>query len=130
MAGIWLAPEPARSFAVSAIVVYAAVILSFLGGLAWGATCATAVDGSWSRPHGRLLAASVLPALAGWGAALLPPAYGLVLMALCFVAVLGIDRQLSVRRMVPAWWLRLRVRLSLAVAALLLLAAAGAMLGR
>ncbi len=125
-AAIWLAPEPVRAFAVSAVVVYAAVILSFLGGLAWGATAAAATSIPWTRGHARLLVASVVPALVGWGAALLPPVSGLVLMAVCFVAVLALDRRLSALGIVPPWWLKLRVRLSLTVAALLLVAAAGA----
>lgn len=124
-AAIWLAPEPIRAFAVSAVVVYAAVILSFLGGLAWGATSAAATDGRWKQLYARLLAASVVPALVAWGAALLPPAYGLAVMALCFVAVLALDRRLAAAGIVPPWWLKLRIRLSLTVAALLLAAAAG-----
>ena len=125
-AAVWFAPDPVRAFAVSAIVVYAAVILSFLGGLAWSATAAATTTTAWTPAHARLLVASVVPALAGWAGALLPPGYGLALMALCFVAVLALDRRLSALGMVPPWWLKLRVRLSLTVAALLLVAAAGA----
>jgi hypothetical protein len=105
------------------------VILSFLGGLAWGATCAATVDGRWEPTHSRLLAASVVPALVGWVAALLPLAYGLVVLALSFVGVLAIDRRLASLRMVPPWWMKLRRRLSLTVAALLLVAALGAAAG-
>lgn len=107
-------------------MIYAAVILSFLGGLAWGATCAATVDARWTPEHARLLVASVVPALAGWGMALLPASLGLTLMALCFVAVLMIDRRLAALGMVPPWWMKLRLRLSLTVAALLIIAAFGA----
>ena len=122
---IWLGSDAAAGFAAFAIVLYGAVILSFLGGLAWGATCAATVDGRWEPVHARLLVASVVPALAGWGAALLPPGFGLVVLALSFVGVLAIDRRLASLGMVPSWWMKLRRRLSLTVAALLLLAALG-----
>lgn len=83
------------------------------------------MDGRWEPVHARLLVASVVPALAGWGAALLPPGFGLVVLALSFVGVLAIDRRLASLGMVPSWWMKLRRRLSLTVAALLLLAALG-----
>lgn len=83
------------------------------------------MDARWEPVHARLLAASVVPALAGWGAALLPLGFGLVVLALCFVGVLAIDRRLASLGMVPPWWMKLRRRLSLTVAALLLLAALG-----
>jgi hypothetical protein len=120
---IWLGSEAISGFAASAVVLYGAVILSFLGGLAWGATCAATVGRGWEPTHSRLLAASVVPALVGWGAALLPAAYGLAVLALSFAGVLAIDRRLASLRMVPPWWMKLRRRLSLTVATLLLVAA-------
>ncbi len=122
---IWLGSEAASGFAAFAVVLYGAVILSFLGGLAWGATSAATVEGRWELTHSRLLAASVVPPLIAWGAALLPPGYGLVVLALSFVGVLAIDRRLASLRMVPPWWMKLRRQLSLTVAALLLVAAFG-----
>ncbi len=122
---IWLGSEAASGFAAFAVVLYGAVILSFLGGLAWGATSAATVEGRWELTHSRLLVASVVPPLIAWGAALLPPGYGLVVLALSFVGVLAIDRRLASLRMVPPWWMKLRRQLSLTVAALLLVAAFG-----
>ncbi len=124
---IWFAPAPFATMAVPVVVVYAAVILSFLGGLVWGAVCAAAAatDEPWSDKSSRLLALSVIPALVGWGATFLPAPYPLLVMAAAILAVLLIDWRLAVANIVPAWWMKLRWRLSLGVAALLLLAAAG-----
>lgn len=122
---IWLGSEAVAGFAAFAVVLYGAVILSFLGGLAWGATCAATVEAPWEPVHTRLLVGSVIPALAGWVAALLPAGYGLMLLAVCFVGVLAIDGQLAALGLVPPWWMKLRRRLSLVVAALLLIAAIG-----
>lgn len=123
---IWFAPEPFRTIAAPVVVVYAAVILSFLGGIAWGAACAAAAGEPWSDESSRLLVLSVVPALVGWGATFLPAPYPLSVMAAAILAVLFIDWRLAVANIVPPWWMKLRVRLSLTVAALLLLAAAGA----
>lgn len=124
-AAIWIAPEPVRSIAGPITVVYAAVILSFLGGMAWGAACAAAVQRPWSKKHSGVLALSVVPALVGWVATFMPAPYPFLAMAVAFLAVLLIDRWLAVAGFVPPWWMTLRVRLSLSVAALLVIAAAG-----
>ena len=57
-----------RDLAGQALLGYAAVILSFLGGVHWG----LALRGASPQRAGGLLAAGVLPSLVGWGALLLP----------------------------------------------------------
>lgn len=108
-------------------LLYGAVILSFLGGLVWGAVSAAvaATGAPWSGEHSRLLVLSVVPALAGWGATFLAAPYPLLVMAVAVLAVLLVDRRLAAANIVPGWWMTLRWRLSAGVGALLLLAAAG-----
>ena len=108
-----LADGALQAFAARALPAYGAVILSFLGGIRWGLAMAAAEPG---RLPVRL-AVSVVPSLAGWVALLLPGAAGLALLAAGFAAMLALDlRDASA----PAWYVKLRLPLSLgAIAALL-----------
>ncbi len=99
-----------RALGLQAFVAYAAVILSFLGGIRWGAALTT--------PSFRLLGLSVLPSLLAFGLLLLPPREALPLFALGFAVVGGFD---VLRRADPHWpgWFRtLRLQLTVAVFAL------------
>lgn len=89
------------SFAGQAGLAYAAVILSFLGGLWWMAALLSGLRDP--MPY----VAAVLPSLVGWGAMLLP-AGGLWLVALCLLASPLVDRSLSRQIALPKGWLRLR----------------------
>lgn len=64
---LWLAPEDAalQDKAGMALLVYGAVILSFLGGVRWGAEINA--QGSGGIPRSALLNLSMLGPLAGWG---------------------------------------------------------------
>ncbi|MCZ8252128.1 MAG: DUF3429 domain-containing protein [Hylemonella sp.] len=99
---------------------YAAIILSFVGALHWGfAMSASAADApglySWS----------VVPALLGWVALLLPGVLPLLgsdlrsgtvlaaaLLIVAYAAHYLQDRRLTRRQALPAWYLPLRLRLS------------------
>jgi hypothetical protein len=89
------------SFAGQAGLAYAAVILSFLGGLWWMAALLS--DLRDPTPY----VVAVLPSLIGWGA-MLWPAGGLWLVALCLLASPLVDISLSRRIALPNGWLRLR----------------------
>jgi hypothetical protein len=117
-AGTWIADPPIAASFVHAVAAYGAVILSFVGGAHWG-------FGSKGPGSAGLLAASVVPSLLSWMALLLPPVPGLLLLAAGFAAVLLVDRQAVSAALAPPWWMRLRLPLSLTVAALLLVAVAG-----
>ncbi len=104
-------------------IVYSAVILSFLGGMYWGmASSALVAQPVASEPPG-MLGWSVVPALLGWIAAFLPPPIGASALAVMFIAVLFLDRRCVLLRYVPEWWMRLRIRLTAAMVAILLLLA-------
>lgn len=98
-----------RWFALAAGCCYAAVILSFLGGLWW---MAVLIDPQRSA-FGYL--AVVVPSLVGW-AAMLPwcvgwrwPGPSLVVLAACLLASPLVDRALPATASLPAGWLRLRI---------------------
>lgn len=105
-------PE-ARYVALACAFAYAALILSFLGGLWWGLAAA----------HGRAPAwvwiAAVVPSLVAFASAY-PwmvgedwPGPSLALLGAALIASLGVDWKLRAMGIAPVWWLWLRVPLSL-----------------
>jgi hypothetical protein len=122
----WLAPADVL-VAIPAsfiLVAYAAVILAFLGGAHWGLASAALID----RRHPsspRLFLWSVVPALIGWVACFLSLPLSVAVLILAFAVILVLDRQVTTGGLAPAWWWRLRVRLTLAVIATLVVALAG-----
>ena len=106
------------SFAAAFIVAmpglgYAALILSFLGGMWWSAACNRLTGAAlW-----RWLGVAVVPSL--WaGASFLapPPRWTALALAGGLILTLLVDRAAVRAGLVPAWWLRLRVPLSLGLA--------------
>lgn len=97
-----------------ALLTYGAIILSFVGALHWAFAMS---DSDALHARGRF-AWSVVPALAGWIALLLPMVWtrGLPLAAVVLIAAFVLhyaqDRRLARRRALPGWYLPLRLRLS------------------
>ncbi len=97
-----------------ALLGYGAVILSFVGALHWA--FAMREDEAAAGP---LYLWSVVPALAGWAALLLPlllthgAVLGAVLLIGAFGAHYGQDRRLARRLTLPPWYLPLRLHLSI-----------------
>jgi hypothetical protein len=108
---------PLGSFAAFALLAYGAVILSFLGGIHWGLAIARP-DPSFAR-----LGLGVLPSLIGWTALLLGGRFGLLLLALAFLLVFLLDRQLTREGRAPPWFPKLRLPPTAAVVLCLLVAA-------
>lgn len=114
------------------LLAYAAIILSFVGALHWG--FAMRADESYATG---LYSWSVVPALLGWVALLLPGVLpllgsdshtGTVLAAALLIVAYAThylqDRRLAQHQPLPAWYLPLRLRLSTgAVLALVVLIA-------
>ncbi|MEI7571857.1 MAG: DUF3429 domain-containing protein [Phenylobacterium sp.] len=89
-----------------ALGLYAAVILSFLGGARWGRAV------SDPAPDPRTVAFSLAPSVAAWGLALLPPdRSGLQLWALAAALVLHFVWDLRSPGL-PVWYPRLRLILT------------------
>jgi hypothetical protein len=107
---VWLVRQDAHPYVTLALSAYAAVVVSFLGGIHWGLAMRHA------EPPMTLLAWGVVPSLVAWLAVMMPPSAALVIHGTMLVACYVVDR-----RVYPAHgaahWLTLRFRLS-AVAAL------------
>lgn len=125
-AGLWLFGPHGAAQALFALAAYGAVILSFLGGVVWGAAVIAGQAGRIEPSRrGALLGLSVLPSLAAWAALLLvweAAPFTLGVLMLCFAAQFAADRRLTLAGLFPPWFGRLRARLSLAVVACLGLA--------
>ncbi len=117
---VWAVNPDVLPYATLALSSYAAVIISFLGGIHWGLAMRHAED-----PPTALLTWGVVPALIAWPAVMMPPASGLVIQGLMLVVCYAVDR-----RLYPAHgagpWLLLRFRLSAVAALACFIGAAGA----
>jgi len=117
-----LLPATLRDPAHLALCTYAAIILSFLGGVHWGLTLATA-DARMTEHYRLRLVLSVMPSLLGWGALFLPAGWDLVTLAGAFAVMLLVDLGPGARSGAPAWYPRLRRPLSVAVVTALMMSA-------
>ena len=104
-----------------ALVNYGAVILSFVGALHWGFAM-TVQDISAEQRRDRFIW-SVIPALTAWVATLLPMPLGCLLLVIGFVGHFLQDRRLLRVISLPAWYLPMRLRLTLVASVCLMLAA-------
>ncbi len=101
----WIAlPLITPEFGYRAGVIYAAIILSFLGGIRWGAIL------HWPQGERQSwdLAGSNIAALAGWLALLLPPVMCLSLLIAGFLLQGLWDLIASEQGVLPRWFGRLR----------------------
>ena len=116
-----LSGDPQSRFSALAIAyAYAALILSFLGGLWWG------IAASQPNPPEWLWVAAIAPSLIALGSAV-PWATGqpwpgpsLVILGVALIAALAVDFVLARHRLVPEWWISLRLPLSLGLGGLTL----------
>jgi hypothetical protein len=104
-----------RAAAADALVLYAAIILSFMGGAQWGLAMVTAAERPGGLTTGARLAVSVLPALAAFGLWFLPAPLALLGLAAMFVALLAYDIGSARAGAAPAWYPALRIQLTGAV---------------
>lgn len=91
-----------------ALATYAAVIVSFLGGIRWG----LAVAASGQRQVGTHYAVSVLPSLAAWALLVLPEPGRLGALGALALILGPIDAGLVSAGLAPVWFGRLRLILS------------------
>lgn len=120
-AGVWFFPLEWADLAATALLTYAAVIVSFLGGIHWGLAMPQA-----RAPRGWLIW-GVLPSLLAWAGLLLNSAWGLLLMAASLILCYVVDAQIY-RPLKLGSWLILRGMLTF-VAVVSCLAAAAAFWG-
>ncbi|WP_420410556.1 DUF3429 domain-containing protein [Hoeflea sp.] len=92
----------------AAFIGYGAVILSFMGGIRWGAVINRAPDPEAART----LILSVAASLAGWLALLIDRPWSLVLLLLGFAAQGAWDVASARSGQLPGWFGRLRLVIS------------------
>ena len=107
---VWLVWPEAHPYATLALSAYAAVIVSFLGGIHWGMAMRL------PSPPASLFVWGVVPSLVAWAAVMMPPSAGLVVHGAMLLACYGVDRRIYPQQGLGRW-LTLRFRLS-AVASL------------
>lgn len=115
---VWLVNAAARVDVALALSAYAALVVSFLGGIHWG------LGMRQSAAPGSLYFWGVVPPLLAWVALLMPPGAGLVVDGMLLVACYLVDRRVYPVQGV-ARWLTLRFRLSAVAASSCFLGAAG-----
>ncbi len=109
----WI-PSAAPYGADYALLLYGGVILSFVGALHW--SFAMTLEDLSSQERQRAFIWSVMPALLAWVALLLtPPAPGVLLIA-GFLLHYWRDQAMFRRASIPAWYLPLRLRLTVVAA--------------
>lgn len=96
-----------RQLALRAFVAYSAVIMAFLGGVRWGAALGEA---GW-----RALALSVMPGLVAFGCLLVDLEDAIKVLGLLYAVVGLFDVMRRPAPEWPAWFMKLRARLSGAV---------------
>lgn len=107
--------------AITALVTYSAVILSFLGGIEWGLAIRDDAGNEASRAIA--LGLSTVSSLAAWAVLWLPSATWQVGAALgLFVVVWTADQWMASRGLLPAWFVDLRTAISALVCTILALA--------
>ena len=111
-----------REWGVLLLLDYGAIILSFMGGVHWGA--AMLRDDTSLAPLGK----SVAPSLLALVATLIGGRTGLFLLASGFAGLLFYDENETAVGRVPSWYPSLRRPLSAIVISALLIGAAGASL--
>ncbi|MGY6410490.1 MAG: DUF3429 domain-containing protein [Alkalilacustris sp.] len=100
----------ARFVGVPVLIAYGTVILCFMGGVLWGFATRAEPELQW-RAYGT----SVLPALWVFFAVGGTQAASLSALFVGFFAMLSLDLQFSQWKLVPRWWIGLRVVLTLVV---------------
>lgn len=114
---------PLSGTALRLAILYAMLILSFLGGIWWGAGAAKAPPERQSAIFVLAVAPSIVALLLFVLTGPLPLVATILLAVVIAISPLA-DAWLCAMDLMPGWWMRLRVTLSLLLAALVLALAA------
>jgi hypothetical protein len=107
--------------AITALVTYSAVILSFLAGIEWG--LAIREEAGTEATRATALGLGAVSSLGAWALLWLPsPAWQVGCALALFVAVWAADQWMASRGLLPAWFVDLRTAITALVAAILALA--------
>ena len=115
---VWLVYPEVQPYVTLSLAAYAAVVLSFLGGIHWGLAFRQEVPSPGPYAWG------VVPSLVAWVGVVMPAYAGLVVLGAMLVITYLVDRRLYPRLGARAW-LVLRFRLTAVASLCCFLAAAG-----
>ena len=115
---IWIVRADALPYVATMLSAYAAVIVSFLGGIHWGLGFRSAT----AEPA--RFAWGVVPSLLAWVAVVMPPYAGLVVHGVALVVCYLVDRKVYPRHD-ASQWLTLRFRLTVIAGLSCFIGAAG-----
>lgn len=115
---VWVVNVEAHPYATLALSAYAAVIVSFLGGIHWG------IAFRQTAPDASLFIWGVVPSLIAWVAVMMPASAGLVLHGVMLAVCYAVDRRVYPVQGLQRW-LTLRFRLSAVASLSCFLGAAG-----
>ena len=104
----------AGGFLAFAFKLYAAIILSFIGGIRWGVAI---VQQQGGREESEALVLAAGPSIVGWFAFFMGEPWSYAVFAVAFAATGWWDSRLAGNKGVPMWFGRLRVLLSVLVMA-------------
>ena len=123
---IWIVRADVHAYVAEALSAYAAVILSFLGGIHWGLAMLfqTRLQTETKVAPTSMYVWGVLPSLVAWVAVIMPAYAGLVIQGLGLVICYLVDRKVYPRYGVSAW-LTLRFRLTVVASLSCFIGAAG-----
>ncbi len=123
MFGVWFADISWLGDFVKGQLAYGMVILTFLGGVHWGAALLS--DNLPEADVRKALAWGVTPSLIAWGATLLG-GFGFAALMAGLVAALQVDKQMYPAYGLPDWMLGLRKKLTVVAVLSLVLTVIGA----
>ena len=116
--GCWTVPLDWLGYFIKGQLAYGIAILSFLGGVHWGAAMlSTNLSLEQTR---KALVWSVLPSLIAWSATMMG-GFGFAMLMAGFIGAYQVDKRLFVWYRMPDWFLPLRFKLTCTVIAMLAL---------
>ena len=98
-----------------ALLMYSAIILTFMGAVHWGVAMSTS-----EKPDNWQINVSVVPALIAWFASFAPVSINYTILYLTFASLCLIDSVSSKKGSVPDWYPKLRIPLTAVVVACLI----------
>jgi hypothetical protein len=119
---IWIVRLDAHAYVTESLSAYAAVILSFLGGIHWG--LGMHLQAQEQPAPTSMFVWGVLPSLVAWVAVIMPAYAGLVVQGVALVICYLVDRKVYPRCGASAW-LTLRFRLTVVASLSCFVGAAG-----
>ena len=101
-----------HTYAVKSLSIYAAVILTFIGGVHWGIAMHTLQNKNQSKTNARnQFIFSVIPSLIAWMTIVFTNSSGLVIIALCF-GMFWLIGKLYFQEYLSSWYIQLRTHLT------------------